>query len=315
MTAQSARRFGQYTVAFVIAVVGAFAAMIFSAFVAFSVLPWIFAHSDIPRFYVFAIQYFFMSLLAGFAGVFSGTLSLERPMRQTGSVVLLVVGLALYAVLQTLTQGAYSGCLENLLPFTIGGSVVVVIFSFWPPTPIHASKQKWSLAIIGVIIFAVSVIGWLNRPTQEDVIRNVFGSRQCFDTLVNSQVVTAQRLHLHEGSNPFELSNYDREAPVSVTAAQAQEIKHLLETPSSYEWSRARKTCVITYDVFFTFRSGPRVMRLAFNLQCNILYVFDGENESAHPVNHEEDYDLIRKPLVAIVKSVFPGDPDIQKLK
>jgi hypothetical protein len=315
MVKQLSRRFGRYAAAIVIAGAGAFAAMVFCAFVGLPILPWIFEHSDVPHFYIFTIHYFFISLLAGFAGVLSGTLSLERSKRHTGSVIIFVVGLAFYAALRMPMQGAYLGCLESLLPFTIGGSVVVVFFTFRPLAPTPGLKQKWPLAIVSMIIFAVGVVGWLNRPTQENVIRNVFGSQQCYDAFVNSQVVTAQRLLRHEGSDPRELSNYDHEAPVSVTDAQAQEIKHLLVKPSSYEWSRARKTCGINYDVLFTFRSGSRAMRVAFYLQCDILYVFDGENESAHPVNLEEDYDLIRKPLVAIVKSVFPDDPDIRKLK
>lgn len=309
--------------AFVAAFAGAFAIMLcFGLFMSGFFLA--FAHShfpDVPDFYVFKIHFIVLSLLVGFAGVLAGTLRLERPHRQTGSVVLFIIGLAFYGALRMPMGGVYAGSLEclsleSLLPFAIGGSMVVGFFSFQQPaSPGAVKKRRWFLTLVTLIVLAVGCVGWLNRPMQKDVIQKIFGNQECFDTFIASQQVTVQRLHWRERSDPTKLSNYDHAAPVPVTPAQAREIRHLMETPSSYTWSRARKTCGIDYDVLFTFRSGQRTTRIALYLKCDILGVFDGEDENAYPVNREEDYDLIRKPLVTIVKSIFPNDPEIQALK
>ena len=149
-----------------------------------------------------------------------------------------------------------------------------------------------------------------------DVVQKVFGSRQVLDRFLASREVRVQRLYWRdEHLNSGLLTSYDHGQEILVPSAESQQIQQLLQQPSSYDWGPYAKSCIVDYGMMFTFRSGPRMVRVALCFNCNWLGIFDGPDESVSNINSEMDFDPIRPQLVAIAKALYPGDPQIQSLK
>jgi len=155
-----------------------------------------------------------------------------------------------------------------------------------------------------------------SRPSEQDVVQKVFGSKQVFDAFLASQTATAQRLHWHrqQGESSVKLRSYDHDSPVIVPPARIQEIQALLRHSASYVW-RSSKSCIVDYGVLLTFSSGQRTVRVALCFKCNWLGIFDGGDDNAESVSTEDDFDPVRKQPVTIIKSIFPTDAEIQALK
>jgi hypothetical protein len=177
--------------------------------------------------------------------------------------------------------------------------------------------------IIGVLLnllvlaLAVLAIGfWRARPPKPNIARDVFGSEQTLSTFRTAQTVTAQRLHYRRENhqNPWKLGNYAQDAPVAVAPEQVRDLQRLLVQESSYGW-RYGKTCAPNYGVLLTFRAEQAAVRVALCFECNIFGIYDSPDDSAKGINRENDFDPARRPLVAIAKTIFPGDPAIQALK
>jgi hypothetical protein len=78
---------------------------------------------------------------------------------------------------------------------------------------------------------------------------------------------------------------------------------------------RQFKACAPNYGVLLTFRRDSSALQIALCFECDVLAIFDGSSNDPPRVNREEDFDLIRSPLVQLAQSIFPNDPDIQSLK
>ena len=173
------------------------------------------------------------------------------------------------------------------------------------------------IVFVALALVAAGYICWRAPVLNHDVVRKVFGNQQFFEAFVTSQQITAQRLHHHEsplGSD--NLNDYDQDAPVPVTFAQAQEIQRLLQRPTSYDWNtRYAKACILDYGVLLHFRSDSNSVSVALCFDCNMLGVYDTRSTNNTRLNTEWDFDPIRKQLVTAVKSVFPDDEEIQKIR
>jgi hypothetical protein len=179
-------------------------------------------------------------------------------------------------------------------------------------------KMPRLIIVLPVAILAVGVyLYFLNGRPNDEFISKVFGNRQLFDAFVASEQVTAQRLHRGDRNKitPDVLSNYKRGPSVPVPGSQARRLKRILQRSSSYYQGSNRKACIPDYGVLFTFRSGDRAVQVALCFNCNMLDVFDGGDDKARSVNSLPDFDPMRSDLVAIVKKVFPDDPEIQDLE
>ncbi len=168
---------------------------------------------------------------------------------------------------------------------------------------------------LGVALAFFVLFGWRLYPhTQQDVIERVFRNRQIFDVVMSSQQVTVQSLHKN-GEEPQEiLAGYTNDAPVLLSAEQAQKIKNLLTAPSSYLWN-VGNSCMPDYGVLFNFQTGGHTVRVALCFKCRMVGVFDGEDNKAGQVNYEYLFDPMRKQLAAICIAIFPNDKEIQALQ
>lgn len=179
--------------------------------------------------------------------------------------------------------------------------------------------MKWKSFILASVFLMSFVAGykyWKNRPTQQDVIQQVFGNQQNFEVFTTSPQVTAQLLHLKRETRSFgKLKGYVSDTPIQLSSAQARQVRRLLQTPSSFKFSRAKKACIPDYGILFAFRSNQKIVSVALCFNCDILGVFDSDYENAESINSEADFDPVHGKFTAIAKSIFPNDPTVQSLK
>jgi hypothetical protein len=185
--------------------------------------------------------------------------------------------------------------------------------------------MKRTLAILFPIIVVLGFVALQSPNTayrfihpwgHQQVIRYVFKNQEIFDVMTSSPQVTAQRLHLksdREKYDPDLLSSYDQDAPVTLTANEAQTLRSLLQSPWSYDWDV--QTCGPEYGVVFRFQSHGHTVRVAVCYRCEELGVFDGDDDSSRLINDTKVFKPMRPQLVAIAREIFPNDKEIQGLK
>ena len=174
------------------------------------------------------------------------------------------------------------------------------------------------LLIIALVAISLPLIlpYWRSRGSRKDVEQKVFGGKPLLNAFIGSGTATAQRLHWHrdEMPNNRKLSSYVHDQPITVAPAVVRELQSLLQRPSCYGWGYKHR-CIVDYGVLLSFRSSKRTVRIALCFKCSELGVFDGEDDSADRINTNDVFDPSRKQLVAIVKSIYPTDSEIQELK
>jgi len=161
-----------------------------------------------------------------------------------------------------------------------------------------------------------------------DVASAVFSDRKTLERFIAATDVRAVRLFLKKSpdgtiaGDPGQLSNYTRGESTVIPEATARELRTLFTAESSFLWHsepknglRQAKACSPDYGVLITFRGSPGVVSIALCFKCDLFGVFWGDGDKAFRVNAEEDFDLIRPQLVALVKRLFPEDADIQALQ
>jgi hypothetical protein len=178
--------------------------------------------------------------------------------------------------------------------------------------------MKWKpiiFAVPGIIIVVLLLLPWIDMywpRTQNDVISDVFKDPEVFSVIQNPESVTAQRLH-RKTFPALLLSDYDQDAPVTLTANEVQTLKRLLESPWSYDWGV--RTCGPDYGAVFRFRSHGHTVRVAVCYKCEEVGVFDGDNDGSRQINNTLVFKPMNSQLVAIAKEIFPNDKEIQGLK
>jgi hypothetical protein len=183
--------------------------------------------------------------------------------------------------------------------------------------------MRRKLLVILILLILILGYAFLLRPSfvlhlyppwgHRDVVERVFRDQEIFDAVMNSPQVTVQRLHWNSDLDQDRLSSYTRDAALTLTDAQAQQIKSLLKKPSSYLWDVA--SCGPVYGVLYNFQSGGHAVHVAFCFKCNIIGIFDGDNDSSNRVNATPQFDPMRGPMVTLSKALFPTDKEIQGLK
>jgi hypothetical protein len=107
-----------------------------------------------------------------------------------------------------------------------------------------------------------------------------------------------------------------------IPQAETKELRSLFTAESSFLWHsepkngvREVKACLPDYGVLMTFRGSAGAVSIALCFKCDLFAVFWSGGDKEFRVNTEEDFDLIRPQLVALVKRLFPKDATIQSLK
>lgn len=149
----------------------------------------------------------------------------------------------------------------------------------------------------------------VNSLKGRDIAKDVFGSDENLEFFTSSEVMVARRL-THLDHDFTRLENYQMGSEILVPQASADEIRNLLNQDSSYVWEYS-KACIPDYGILLTVRDQKgKEIHIAICFECLILSVFDGND-----LMLSEDFDPIHIPLIAIIKPLFPDDPEIQALR
>jgi hypothetical protein len=137
--------------------------------------------------------------------------------------------------------------------------------------------------------------------------------------------VTAQRLFVEANVNyrdQWELCGYTRGEAKVIPEAETKELRSLFTAETSFLWHSEPKNgltevkaCIPDHGVLLTFRGRAGAVSIALCFKCDLFAVFWSGSGQEFRVNAEEDFDRIRPQLVALVKRLFPDDPDMQKLQ
>ena len=178
-------------------------------------------------------------------------------------------------------------------------------------------KRIILLIVAGGIIF-VSYFFLRDNFGKYNLARDVFGNYKNFNAFMAASEVTVQRVH-YRGRSEGDAGvlhdfGYTHDALLKVTDDQREELKRLLAAKSSYGWDY-QKACIPNYAMIFHFHSADKVICVAFCFECRELGVFDSNANQVKEINTEDDFDPINGKLVAIAKSIFPNDPEIQAIK
>jgi hypothetical protein len=180
------------------------------------------------------------------------------------------------------------------------------------------------LALLALGGAGYGVLYWRSRPPKPTSDRQppehpnvpiaVFGSQQTLDAFLAASDISAQRLHYRRasGQSVLRLDSYDQDAPVAVTAEQANTIRQLFADESTYGW-RFAKLCAPNYGVLLTARSNQSTVRIALCFECYIFGVYDSADDTAERVNRENDF--VSRSVATLAKQLFPNDPEIQSLE
>lgn len=183
-----------------------------------------------------------------------------------------------------------------------------------------------------MILWTARVVGEAAPPSVPDA---VFGPSTAFETFHSAQKVTVARLHRKpldtlykdpaipklDENDPTWVSHvlpfYRVETDAPVGSADASTLKTALSDPHSYGWKNQQgiiKACLPDYAVMFTFHGSPQPVHILLCFHCDQMAVLVGGGSDPLRVNSEEDFDLMRRQLLTIVKRLFPKDPDLQSL-
>jgi hypothetical protein len=165
------------------------------------------------------------------------------------------------------------------------------------------------------------------RVYGHDVAHGVFSDETTLKRFLAATDVTAERLFLKSPVNgriPDErqLSSYTRGEGMVIPEAETKELRSLFTAESSFLWHsepknglRKVKACMPNYGVLITFQGSDGAVSIALCFECDLFGVFWTAGGKEFRVNAEEDLDVIRPQLVALVKGLFPRDATIQSLK
>ena len=174
-----------------------------------------------------------------------------------------------------------------------------------------------------LLLVAAGLAQWIVYVRNyHDVGRRIFGGAQTFSHFRSASVITAQRLHWKDPGGSMALADYTREPPVRLSEQQASELKRIFSDRSSYWldlWTTPAgqsivTTCLPHYGILFATDSVPPV-QIAICFVCDQFAVFVGEGDTAKDVNDDDRLTVMRPSLVALAKSIYPNDSQIQSLK
>ncbi len=175
-------------------------------------------------------------------------------------------------------------------------------------------KRK-TKAIVGVVLAAALLATFVmirEGPSLEkqSSVTKMFGGEDGLLTVTHPTKVKAYRLKSDPENLSPDLKDYDVSVgPVSVPDAVAAKVSAVLVSRRSYGWDYA-KGCLPRYGVRLSFLRGSDQVDVYLCLECRILGVTRNGTGTGG-----EDFDPMNAVLVSAVKSLFPDDSEIQKLK
>lgn len=166
-------------------------------------------------------------------------------------------------------------------------------------------------ALVTVATLAFAVQRQVERAASVTKAQRLFGGPRGVETLLHPEQVVAFRLGRPPGNQggSVGIKAYPvTVGPVDVPPDAAQALAKLLLDDRSYSWD-TMKSCTPEYGVRTTFIQGDEEIEVNFCFECGRALVRrDGQTIRVH------DFDPSAQQLTALIRPLFPDDPQIQAL-
>ena len=184
-------------------------------------------------------------------------------------------------------------------------------------------KRKTKKAIVGgvaggviaAVSLFVSSVFWVKRhepaPSQDARLVELFGGEEGLKTVTHPTKVEAYRLKPdpHQQPGDYAVSG----GPEPVPKDLATEVSRALVNSSSYWWEMA-KPCEPQYGIRLSFYRGQDQVDVFLCYEClELLVARNGKMTSG--LGQAQSFDFMNGRLVLAAKTLFPDDPEIQKLR
>ncbi len=176
------------------------------------------------------------------------------------------------------------------------------------------AQKKLLLPVIlttAALVFALVIAR--TKHERSNFIKQMFGGNQGLAAVAHPLLVEAFRLGpLPNGSDwaTATPSDYPTVAgPIPVPAPIASQVSETLTSTRPHGVEAARG-CSPRFGVRFSFHGAHDSLDVLFCFECNILWVFRNGSRTGG-----EGFDYVRPNFVRAVKSLFPGDEEIQDLR
>ena len=171
------------------------------------------------------------------------------------------------------------------------------------------------LATAGVAVLSLSGVRWLHggRTTSPRVsTSSICDIASVHTALAAPYTATLRRLNLREAATQTEdLRSYDQGPTILVAPDTLRQIQRLFERRVSHvENEVVAKPCLPEYQLLLTLPSSPRDVQLALCFDCEIVGIYEADSQISR-----DDFDTIASELASLIKPLFPGDPEIQRLR
>ena len=164
------------------------------------------------------------------------------------------------------------------------------------------------LAILGGVIYLALTPAPDKSWLKHDIAEEIFGSEANMRVFATSDTMVASRLkRISTAGNS--LSNFEPVSEALVPQANMDLLRHLVQQQSSYDWGVV-SYCIPEYGVLLSSRGEDgKTVQIALCFECLQFSVFEGDT-----LVSTLQFRKMRKRLTALIKPLFPHDPEIQAL-
>ncbi len=188
-------------------------------------------------------------------------------------------------------------------------------------------KRKTIAIACGVLVAALLAAFWMKRhdpspiqnlattpnpvPSQDARLVELFGGEEGLKTVAYPTKVEAYRLKPDPQKQPREYAV--TVGPVPLSKDLATKVSRDLVTSSSYWWEMG-KPCKPRYGLRLSFHRGQDQVDVFLCYECmELLVARNGKMTSG--LGQAKSFDFMNGRLVLAAKTLFPDDPEIQKLQ
>lgn len=164
------------------------------------------------------------------------------------------------------------------------------------------------LVMVGLFYFLAKTparkLGWIRH----DVGEEIFGSPENLQIFLNADTLVARRLK-GTAPNANHLTGYELGPEIQIPIEDMDRLRGLLKNEVLYQWNTFR-FCAPTYGVLISARDNTgKTISIAICFECQMIGIFENDQ-----LVGSKDFDLFRKRLTALIKPLFPDDPEIQAI-
>jgi hypothetical protein len=168
-----------------------------------------------------------------------------------------------------------------------------------------------AIVVLAVVLVVAGAAAFVTGQRHAANVTTLFGGPDGLKPILEPEKVEAYRVARATAPGeplPGSLRVEMISGPVVVDDKTIWELAEILKSAATYDWDSA-KGCIFDPGVMFRFTGAHSTTEVVFCFSCNELQVYRNGQRG-----RGEDFDNARSRLATIMKRVFPGDEEIQKL-